>query len=533
MPDPLGNINMETLKEAYETGKAYIEQKRFDLAIAEFKKVIEAEGNNEQAHFELGKVYYLQKEFSLAISAFQKTLSLNPDNHYAHLLLAKSYQNNGAYDLAKEEFKKVSESPAADYDTHVELSELFKSAKMYNLAVEEYEKLLTYGSDHNRFADLLQLYNFEGDYTKVKELVPRLLENSSYSDIFWKNMLLNELEIAEQKTILESKPRILLVTLSNRCNLNCPMCGKGDSIWEISQDMMEQIVALFPYLELLTWQGGEVFLVERFKQLLEKTFGFSYLRQIIITNALLITEEWADRLASRHNVGLTISIDSVDSKIYEQIRRGGSFERLTQNLRLLNRAKKKHSSNMTLSLRATVMKSNYAQLERFIEFAREYEFDIVQMAPLSSDGYDPQNIFINNDLEILRYISQTVPKIRELAQRYRIKLLDWIPSLPETDNQAERIMTVPGEDKPVESKKPVCFRPWKQLAMNVKGDIFPECLCAEPVGKASVDSLAGVWNNQKMQDYRRKLSGHNFTDWCRPECVQATIPAEHLKFTFV
>lgn len=524
---------METLKEAYETGKAYIEQKRFDLAIAEFKKIIEVEGDNEQAHFELGKVYYLQKEFSLAISAFQKTLSLNPDNHYAHLLLAKSYQNNGAHDLAKEEFKKVSECLIVDYDTHVELSELFKSAKMYDLAIKEYEKLLTYGSDHNRFSDLLQLYNFNGDYVKVKNLVRCLLENNCYADIFWKNMLLNELEIAEKRIFLQSKPRILLVTLSNRCNLNCPMCGKGDSVWEISQHIMEQIISLFPYLELVTWQGGEVFLVERFKDLFEKTLSFIYLKQIIITNALLITEEWADRLASRHNIGLTISIDSVDKRIYEQIRRGGSFDNLVKNLKILNKARNKHSSNMTLSLRTTIMKSNFDQLEKFIEFARDYQFDVVQMAPLSSDGYDPQNIFVNKDIEILRSISQATPKIRELAKKYRIKLLDWIPVLDGSNNHTKKSEAVFIENKSVESKKPVCFRPWKQIAMNVRGDIFPECLCSEPIGNAFNNTFEDVWNNEKMQMYRKRLSEYEFTDWCNSDCISGTIPPEHLKFTFV
>jgi len=73
------------------------------------------------------------------------------------------------------------------------------------------------------------------------------------------------------------------------------MCGRGDSIWEIPQDVAKQIVSWFPFLELITWQGGEVFLVDNFTKLFEKTFGFKHLNQIIITNALLITEEWAKK----------------------------------------------------------------------------------------------------------------------------------------------------------------------------------------------------------------------------------------------
>jgi len=131
---------------------------------------------------------------------------------------------------------------------------------------------------------------------------------------------------------------------------------------------------------------------------------------------------------------------------------------------------------MTTHLRCTIMKANYTQLEKFLEFARDYEFDVVQMAPLSSDEYDPQDIFVHKDREIMRYISWRMPRVRELARKYKIKLLDWIPTVNDAGNLKEGIETESNR------KSPVCFRPWKQIAMNVKGDIFPECLCAEPIG---------------------------------------------------
>jgi hypothetical protein len=69
--------------------------------------------------------------------------------------------------------------------------------------------------------------------------------------------------------------------------------------------------------------------------------------------------------------------------------------------------------------------------------------------------------------------------------------------------------------------------------MNVKGKIFPECLCSEPIGDAFVDSLLDVWNNEKMQAYRNGLGQYEYTSWCNPDCVSGVIPPEHLKFTFI
>jgi MoaA/NifB/PqqE/SkfB family radical SAM enzyme/Tfp pilus assembly protein PilF len=522
----------DSSKTSLEIGKIYAQQDKFDLAIEQFKKICQSETNNEQAYFELGKAYYLQNKFLEAIEAFKEVGRLNRDNINSLILLAKCYQALGENNLAAQTLKDAANIDIIDDRVHTELFEFFRANKMYDLAIREYEKVLNSGANKMKLMDLLQLYNFEGEYGKIAKKVPPLLTDPSWQEPYLQNRLLNELEISQRRLVLESKPRILLITLSNRCNLNCYMCGRGDSVWEISPVIIEQIIGLLPYLELLTWQGGEVFLVDSFNSLFEKTFGFEYLKQIIITNALLINEEWADRLTRRNNVGLTISIDSVDKKIYEYIRRGASFERLTQNLKIINRARKKYSSNMVTTLRCTIMKANYGQLERFIEFAKDFEFDIIQMAPLSIDGYDPEDIFVHKDLEIIKQISDTMPKIRDLARKYKIKLLDWIPTSVENNNASKKEREPLMEDKSIERKKPLCFRPWKQLAMNVKGYFFPECLCAKPIGDVFHNTLEEIWNSEEMQMYRKKLLENRYTDWCGADCIAGAIPPEHLKFTF-
>lgn len=510
-----------------ELGKAYLAEKKYDLAIEQFKLAKDTEDKNGQIPFELGKIYYILNNHLLSIKELEESIRINPHNSYAYIFLAKAYKAQGKDELAIQNLKQAQALGSENEQLHIELARLFKEEGMYNLSIKEYEQALKNNPHHQNSLDLLQLYNFQGEYDQVQRWSEPLLKHPFWQEPFLKNSLLSELEIAQKRLILESKPRILLTTLSNRCNLNCLMCGRGDSIWEISQDVAKQIVSWFPFLELITWQGGEVFLVDNFTKLFEKTFGFKHLNQIIITNALLITEEWAERLALRDNVGLTISIDSVDKKTYEYIRRGASFERLTQNLKIINQARRKYSSHMTTHLRCTIMKANYTQLEKFLEFARDYEFDVVQMAPLSSDEYDPQDIFVHKDREIMRYISWGMPRVRELARKYKIKLLDWIPTTNDADNPKAEIETEPS------SKSPVCLRPWKQIAMNVKGDIFPECLCAEPIGDIFNNTLEEVWNNEKMQSYRKKLCENKYTDWCRQDCILGTIPPEHLKFTFV
>lgn len=516
-----------------ETGKAHIEQKEFSLAISRLKEALAKCQDRQQVYFELGKAYYLEGNFPLAVETFKELIKLNCRHVYAHLLLAKSYSAQGELALAREAAKQACGMDTDDSKAAVELCGFFKENRMHELAIAAYERMPRERMENAELLDLIKLYNFQGEFAKAREAAGYLRSCRTLESPFLDNKAQNELEISQGCLRLESRPSILLVTLTNRCNLNCFMCGRGDSVWDVPQVICDQIISLYPFLELVTWQGGEVFLAECFSRLFEKTAGFNDLNQIIITNALLIDESWADRLAGRGNVGLTISIDSVDKKTYEHIRRGASFQSLLANLDTINKARKKHSSKkMVTTLRCTVMKANYSQLDRFIEFARDFEFDVVQMAPLSIDGYDPEDIFVHKDAQILRELSVAMPGIRDLARRCRIKLLDWIPTGTKDEGHPEKEPPQELVQDAAARKMPVCFRPFRQVAMNVKGNFFPECLCAEPIGDVFHNTLEEVWNNEKMQAYRSKLMRNGFTDWCRAECTSGAVPPEHLKRTF-
>jgi MoaA/NifB/PqqE/SkfB family radical SAM enzyme len=515
-----------------EAGKAHIERKEFGLAIAVFKEGFAKFSASQEFCFELGKAYYLQGEFRLAIETFKELLRLDPGYIYAYIMLAKSYLACGDQTLAQETAKEACKLNTAGPRETLELCGFFRENKMQHFAIACYEKLPRDEMDDAAVLDLARLYNFQGEFAKAREAADYLLNRNLKSE-FLRNKALNESEISRGRLCLESKPSILLVTLTNRCNLNCYMCGRGSSAWDVPKVITDQVVSLLPYLELITWQGGEVFLAENFSRLFDNTFGFAYLNQIIITNALLIDGPWAQRIASRGNVGLTISIDSVDKKTYEYIRRGANFEKLIKNLHIINKARKDNPKNKTVTtLRCTIMRANYKQLENFIEFARDFEFDVIQMAPLSVDTYDPEDIFVHKDPEVVRYLSGVMPDIRGLAGKYNIKLLDWLPTDFNDKKPAEEAAASFSENVPRGGKIPVCFRPFRQLAMNVKGYFFPECLCTEPVGDVFHNTLEEVWNNEKMQAYRSKLLHNGFTDWCRLDCVSGAVPPEHLKSTF-
>jgi sulfatase maturation enzyme AslB (radical SAM superfamily) len=81
--------------------------------------------------------------------------------------------------------------------------------------------------------------------------------------------------------------------------------------------------------------GGEVFLVDYFKDLFAKASSYPNIDQSIITNGLLIDSQWLDIL-SGSRVNLTFSIDTVVKKTYEHIRQPAVFEDLLDNLGMIH-----------------------------------------------------------------------------------------------------------------------------------------------------------------------------------------------------
>ena len=87
--------------------------------------------------------------------------------------------------------------------------------------------------------------------------------------VFLENRKLNQLEIEQKKTILRSKVTSMVVTLTTRCNLSCIMCEEIKIPWDIPERTIKEIIALFPYLEQIIWQGGEVLILDNFKDFME------------------------------------------------------------------------------------------------------------------------------------------------------------------------------------------------------------------------------------------------------------------------
>ena len=253
-----------------------------------------------------------------------------------------------------------------------------------------------------------------------------LINNKIYesTDVVLKkiyNKILNLLEQRYGVTNIKSFPQILSVQLTNKCNAKCKFCDVYSKEWELPSKIYEEILSLLPTLIKANWIGGEVFLYKHFKELFIKAKECN-VRQEIITNGMLLTEDWMEEFVSA-NVNLAISIRSTEKERYEYLTEGASFEKLISKLEYLKKQDDKRNENFRLSMYILVTKYNYMELEKFIEFAHRYNFNLVRFIQLDNMKDSPKSDNICNPKnKIYSELVEVFNKAIILANKYGIKI---------------------------------------------------------------------------------------------------------------
>lgn len=366
--------------------------------------------------------------------------------------------------------------------------------------------------------------------------------NTKVNNMLLENKKFNESEIKQKKLILLSKPRFLTAVITKNCNLDCIMCDRvynrkiGASI---PYPVIKKIMSLLPFLEGINWQGGEVFLLDYFKELFTEVTRYSHIRQSIITNGLLINEEWVNLFANAH-LNLTYSIDAVTKTTYEKIRRPARFESLQRSLQIVNELREHSKDQLKLSLNVVVMRSNYKELQLFPDFCKEYGFSCIRFDYIRLGrpdlGSEEDIFYANRDEEALEYLKITMPQIEQRSRDLNIlcectfkPLLSLSRSnsltafRSETCIENEHSSAFPGVLK--------CKVPWRAIWIDIGpiGDVRPGCLCPHSIGNIFDSSLEEVWNSDTMQLYRKKLKEEGISNWCSQDCRNNTLDPGYLE----
>jgi len=237
---------------------------------------------------------------------------------------------------------------------------------------------------------------------KVKGAIKTFLLNSSYS----------KLQLGPG-----SRPKMLSIEPTSRCNLNCPFClvgqqnslestehdllprGMGDMEWSLFEKIVKDAVEFGIETLQLHFQG-EPLLYKRFPEMVKKGKSAG-LRTQAFTNGLPLTKQKADEILLAGLDHLRFSVDGATQKTYELNRVGGEFNKVYRNMDMMVKSAKKHNSNIDLMWQFIALSNNEHEIDKAREMAKVIDIPFfVKTFAESVPGLTPKNQELRRDLHI-------------------------------------------------------------------------------------------------------------------------------------
>jgi len=493
---------------------------------------------------ELIKMSFCKNDITRAEDLIKKADAADSGNTEVQLLKAKLKRSQGYLTKAIEIFNGLADIEEYREDIYMELAEIYFLKGDYQKAIDFFEKIADKKNEKYIYLKLVELYYITKQNEKSDAAGQKALALTP-DNKFDRDTILNEIEILQRKTVLQSKMKRLWVTVTSRCNIRCKTCGLWHNKWDLPYKTAKEVMNNYPYMERLVWLGGEVFLYKHFEEMFDEAGKWNNLKQQVITNGIALNKRWIEKIVKTENSELTFSIDGVTKEVYEEIRQGSNFEKLLENVRYTMETKKKYGIKKDIRMNAVIMKTNYRQIYDLLELAKNEGFNQLSLMALHFDTAPNENIFDGEtkDREALKYIYEAIPVLKQRAKEYNIDL-DIL--LPCGDDSFEDIISKQNEqnhekpavcgnepvpeirkeenEEPKDAIVPVnrvcCKMPWNYMMICDDGNVLLTGSCVKSIGNIYNNSIDEIWNSPMSREYRQRMIDKNFSeDMCRTECT--------------
>ena len=323
------------------------------------------------------------------------------------------------------------------------------------------------------------------------------------------NHLLNISEYRSRHSILASMPQYVMVELTQKCNLVCPMCRKSKKKYSnrtMPQDVFTMAATeLFPTAELVDLRGwGESLLLKNFVPALMTT-AMAVKNIRIVTN---LSFECSSALRALSQVGayVVVSLDSADHKILGKLRRGSDLQQVTVNLKTLaNLYLKRWGTTSRLSINCTMQRPALKGLSSLVRLAADCHVHKVRLAAVRVPDNSPLSL-----REAEHEVDLALSEMVKTANKLGVKLY-----------ASTRIGTLAAK---FASNMP-CLHPWAYVYISYDGKVgfcdhligpnFTTCL----IGDMKKDRFKTIWNGTPWVEIRRMHSSDpSLLDKNLPKC---------------
>lgn len=302
---------------------------------------------------------------------------------------------------------------------------------------------------------------------------------------------------------------ILFLTLwvTNKCNQRCKMCDfwKTDPATfsqELSTEEWYSVIdsAVKMHTRIIVITGGEPFLRSDIFQILgqirEKGMACH-----LCTNGTLLNRSTIEKLKHSAPTSMTISLDSDQAQIYNELRGVDCFNTVVEGIRLL----KKSIPNVKIGINHLICKRNFRDMERMILFAKSLGVDQIKFEPIHTNlqhRHKPLETF-----EDLLFSKNDLPELQAVIRRaFRAASRAKLHTISSTF--AKGISHLYDGERP----KWLCYAGYISCAIDPFGMVSP---CRDINGLENIRNkpLEEIWSSPSFQQLRQRVDNCTSTCW--------------------
>lgn len=233
-----------------------------------------------------------------------------------------------------------------------------------------------------------------------------------------------------EKNIPLSKIKTIRLAIDDSCNLRCPSCrnkkifekagSKFNSRIRLADKIIDYISSSKETIDVHVGSDGDPFASLIYRYFIRKTKNFDNIRFSIQTNGLLVKKMYNKNKTMFDKMKiLNLSIDGASKETYEDLRLGGNFQNIVENLEFIKSVK----NNFSTRLHVVVQNKNFKEFFDFIEMAKKYNFDRIFFNKIqnwnTNLNYKEENVFdpshenhaeLQNIIKEVMLVRNTYPK---------------------------------------------------------------------------------------------------------------------------
>ena len=132
----------QVMQDSIAEGRRLLRKEKLDEAEALFRRILDLEPDNAQAHYWLSQIYKQRKQYTEVVKAMEQSVALQPDNMRLLKGLAQAYVEADMLDKAESTFRKVLQKRPYDIEAMMSLAEVYEHEGKLSEAEQQVRELL-------------------------------------------------------------------------------------------------------------------------------------------------------------------------------------------------------------------------------------------------------------------------------------------------------------------------------------------------------------------------------------------------------